>query len=413
MTTPRDKPFELALEPMEPPPVKAEAAETTITITDAPTRPAGPRPALSRPADEAPNDAAPPADRFIALATRELQDGNLDQRLWARVLLVSGDDPSQARTAYIRARATVLRLAARDQRTPAEPAVESDGVPAAPARAQAAGRTRRRAHGERPQLIRIAFAAAAVLGVVGALAWMTLGSDDAPGVVRTAAAPVTAASTASVPTRAEEVAAQERAAAAAIAADLEARVKSLRDARNWNVMVLNAVEWTRKQPENPTAWSLLATGYANMGQLPEARDAADAAVKHSPDDPRLWRELGALDVALNEPARALTSYTRATALNAQDYDSFVQAGTLEVQLERYADARADFDRALALRADDDGALCGLANVSRLQGRAAEADALHKRVKAAGRSCAGGMTVGLRMATAERADGAKAGTSPAR
>ena len=409
MTTPRDKPFELALEPMEPPPVKAEAAETTITITDAPTRPAGPRPPVSRPADDASKDAAPPADRFITLATRELQDGNLDQRLWARVLLVSGDDPSQARTAYIRARATVLRLAARDQRTPADPAIDSDAAPEAPVRAAAPDRMRRRAHGGRPQIIRIAVVAA-VLGVVGALAWMTLASDDEPSVDRTAAAPVAAASTASVPSRAEEVAAQERAAAAAIAAELEARVKSLRDARNWNVMVLNAVEWTRKQPENATAWSLLATGYANMGQLPEARDAADAAVKHSPDDPRLWRELGALDVALNEPARALTSYTRATALNAQDYDSFVQAGALEVQLERYADARADFDRALALRADDDAALCGLANVSRLQGRAAEAEALQKRVKAAGRSCANGATVGVRMAVAERVDAKPAAAS---
>ena len=404
MTTPRDKPLELALEPMEEPPAKAEApSPTTITITAAPTRPAGPRPE-ERVAKA--QDPAPPADRFVTQATRELQDGNLDQRLWARVLLVSGDDQSQARTAYIRARATVLRLAARDQRAPAEaapaPAAASDA-------SRPAGRTHRLPLADRPRMIRIAIAAT-VLGVVGALGWMTLGRDDAPAVARTAS-PMTPAATASVATPAQDGAAQERAAAAAVAVELEARVRSLRDARNWNVMVLNAVEWTRKQPDNATAWSLLATGYLNLGQLPDARDAADAAVKRAPDDPRLWRDLGAIDVAMSEPARALTSYAKATSLDAQDYESFIQAGTLKTQLARFADARVDFDKALALRADDDAALCGLANVARQQGRAADADALQKRVKGAGRNCANGMTVGVRMATAERTDAPKPATAP--
>jgi Tfp pilus assembly protein PilF len=399
MTTPREKPPELALEPMDPPPAKSEApSPTTITITGAPTRPAGPRPAERVVIEK---DAAPPADRFTAQATRELQDGNLDQRLWARVLLVSGDDQSQARTAYIRARATVLRLATRDQRVPVG---TTPGVVSASGESAPAGGTLPTAHANRPRMIRIAIAAT-VLVVVGALGWMTLGRDDPPAVTRTAV-PVAPVATASVPTPAEDIAAQERMAAAAVAAELEARVRSLRDARNWNVMVLNAAEWTRKQPDNATAWSLLATGYANLGQLPEARDAADAAVKRAPDDPRLWRDLGALDAALNEPARALTSYTKATTLNADDYDSFIQAGTLEMQLARLADARASFDKALALRADDDAALCGLASVARQQGRAADADALQKRVKSVGRSCANGMTVGVRTAIAERTDAPK-------
>jgi Tfp pilus assembly protein PilF len=405
MPTPRDKPLELTLEPMEAPPAKADApSPSTITITAAPTRPAGPRP--EERAVKA-LDPAPPADRFVTQATRELQDGNLDQRLWARVLLVSGDDQSQARTAYIRARATVLRLAARDQRAPAEATPSPAAATGTPSPTR---RTGRMPYADRPRLIRIAIAAT-VLGVVGALGWMTLGSDDPPPSVARTAPRVTPAATSSIPTPAQDVAAQERAAAAAVTAELEARVKSLRDARNWNVMVLNAVEWTRKQPDNATAWSLLATGYLNLGQLPDARDAADAAVKRAPDDPRVWRDLAAIDVAMSEPARALTSYAKATTLDAQDYDSFIQAGTLETQLARFADARVDFDKALALRADDDAALCGLATVARQQGRPADADALQKRVKGAGRNCANGITVGVRMATAERTDAPKTAAPP--
>ena len=85
------KPFELALEPLDVPPTKAAPEASVIEIGVAPTRPAGPAPVgpVSRSADESP---APAPDRFVSQATREIQDGNLDQRLWARVLLVSGDD---------------------------------------------------------------------------------------------------------------------------------------------------------------------------------------------------------------------------------------------------------------------------------------------------------------------------------
>ena len=57
---------------------------------------------------------------------------------------------------------------------------------------------------------------------------------------------------------------------------LEATVQQLKDAGNWNVLVLYASKWTRDQPDNAAAWKELSIGYANLHQF---NDAAVAATK--------------------------------------------------------------------------------------------------------------------------------------
>ncbi len=56
------------------------------------------------------------ADEFLAAATKEYQEGHIDAALWARAAAQSGADESLAIAAYLRARATALRLQRRDRR---------------------------------------------------------------------------------------------------------------------------------------------------------------------------------------------------------------------------------------------------------------------------------------------------------
>jgi tetratricopeptide (TPR) repeat protein len=129
-------------------------------------------------------------------------------------------------------------------------------------------------------------------------------------------------------------------------------VRSLEQSGNWNVLVLYASEWTRKEPDNATAWTALSNGYLRMRQWDDALDAAKRVVTVAPESAASWRNLGHVEVAL----------------------------------ERWPEARSAFDKSLALKADDLDALCGAAQVANAQGRAKDAVELTARVAQAGTGC---------------------------
>ena len=135
-------------------------------------------------------------------------------------------------------------------------------------------------------------------------------------------------------------------------AKLEATVQQLKDTGNWNVLVLYASKWTRDEPNNATAWNELSTGYANLRQFNDALIAATKAVELSPGDASFWRNVGHLNMKL---------------------DNLPEAGSA-------------FDKALAISSDDTDALCGAASVAKRLGRTKDADAIAKRIKSAEGSC---------------------------
>jgi tetratricopeptide (TPR) repeat protein len=293
------------------------------------------------------------ADEFLTAAAQEYEKGQLDDALWARSTAQAGGDESLAIAAYLRARATSLQLARREQQQrdkPAGPApgaaTPSDAAPAvkaaaAPGRAEAA---RMRIDSK----LLYAGAAAAALAVV-LVTWLLLSSrhDDAPNAI--------AAASSAAPPAVKRVAAEPPAVVAAQPSEpsLEARVTELGKAKNWNVLVLYAVEWTRKEPSNAAAWNALSTGYSNLRQHAEALDAANKAVALAPSDAAYLRTLGNANLAL----------------------------------DRFPEAGAAFDRALAVTADDVDALCGAAEVAQKEGRARDADAFARRASAANGQCA--------------------------
>jgi len=319
------------------------------------------------PVSKAPDGAAPAekgktgrdlrittADEFLTAAAQEYEKGQVDDALWARSTAQAGGDESLAIAAYLRARATSLQLARREQQQrdkPARPATggvtPSDDVHAAKPESPAPVRAE-------PARLRIdskllyAGAAAAALAIV-LVTWLLLSSrhgDTANAMAAASSAP---------PPAVKRVAAAPAAVVTAQPSEpsLEARVTELRKAKNWNVLVLYAVEWTRKEPSNAAAWDALSTGYSNLRQHAEALDAANKAVALAPSDAAYLRTLGNANLAL----------------------------------DRFPEAGAAFDRALAVTADDVDALCGAAEVAQKEGRSRDADAFARRVSAANGQCA--------------------------
>jgi tetratricopeptide (TPR) repeat protein len=170
--------------------------------------------------------------------------------------------------------------------------------------------------------------------------------------------------------------------------ELAAKVASLKAQGNFNVMVIYANEWTRKQPGNATAWHELAGGYRKLRQLDEAFAAAKQAVALDGANPSHLRTLADIYVALERPEDALAELQKALQADGQHAASHAQAGTLYLQLVRLDEARGAFDRALALDPADLGAACGALDVARRQGRGKDAEALARALKTADFECNG-------------------------
>jgi tetratricopeptide (TPR) repeat protein len=307
------------------------------------------------------------ADEFLAAAAKEYQEGKVDRDLWAQALAQSGADELLTVAAYLRARATALRLQSRDRRVERQ---------ASRARSTPGARNRKvdaeahsedtsapapgvRLGGAQPKLKFAAVAAIALASVVAA-AWRMAPPQESESAgqpsVSFAAPSADQASPARPVESAQPVAGTTSSGTNRDDArpSLEAMVRQLKDAGNWNVLVLYASEWTRKQPDNAAAWSELSIGYANLRQFSDALGAAEKAVELSPRDALLWRNLGHLNLSL----------------------------------ERLPEAGSAFDRVLALNADDADALCGAALVADRLGRTKDADAIARRAKAAGSGCRG-------------------------
>ncbi len=343
----------------------------------------------------APGGASPPGanrerqvhsetpDRFLAKATAELEAGEIDQPLWVRAMAQSGGDEALAKPSYLRARATALRLAKRDRRAdvptrrPDESRSESDAV---------------RQHGPARRKKRMMLVAAAAIGSLVVLAGVALMRWDAAPARQHPVAPAAASANASKPAARAESAQQGASSAATVARhelssdDFAGKVRELREAGNWNVLVLYAVEWTRKQPANPQAWKELSAGYAMLHQYDEALEAATNAVQLAPADFELWQTLGQVNVALAQPAKALVAFERAADLNGRDVTSLIQAGALNAELGHLPQARETFARALAVSPGDVDALCGAASVAQKEGRVKDAEAFMRQVKSLERVC---------------------------
>jgi tetratricopeptide (TPR) repeat protein len=305
------------------------------------------------------------ADEFLAAAAREYQAGNIDQALWRRAADECGDDASLVIAAYLRARATALQLrhkpdersqiqsrgagsrqGASDRKLESEPSVEIVSTKLAGVRPQ----------GVRPKVLYLAGAVAALASVV-AVVWLIAsprGSESVHQPIVSAAAPSANQSTSPTPLGSELplVSRSGGTDQGDPAPAFETTVQQLKNDGKWNVLVLYATEWARKEPNNAAAWYELSVGYAKLRQLEEAFDAATKAVQLSPGDSLFWRNLGHINLAV----------------------------------ERLPEAGIAFDRALAVGPDDADALCGVALVAQRQGRPKDADAFTKRVKSVGGSC---------------------------
>ncbi|HEV2041621.1 MAG TPA: tetratricopeptide repeat protein [Casimicrobiaceae bacterium] len=413
------EPAELSL--VDVPAPSTEAAEALAS--PAPAAPAATDPIrTSTPTgweDPARASVATGADRFLTQAINEHAAGHIDRTLWERAVAQAGGDNARAKSIYVQSRATALRVTKREKKAVRYarvvevlsnapepgfglPVPGEDIATAATGSDNAARDTSKRNR-------RRAMVAAGVFGSLVVVAGLVVAlSDSGPVRQDIAAKPaprfnVFARSTPS--TQAIPAITSTASAVAGFGEDFVGKVRALKTEGNWHVVVLYAVEWTRKQPGNADAWKELSQGYIKLRQYGEAQDAATKAVQLAPDDFLQWQNLGQINLAIPAPAEALKAFHQATVLNDHDVVSLVQAGILNAQLGRLPEAGAAFDKALTVIPQDVQALCGATWVAQREGRVKDAQAMTRQVTSLGEHCSdqgGGASVRVAAGESPRA-----------
>lgn len=321
--------------------------------------------------------AVPAVDRFAREAAQQYAEGHIDQPLWDRAVAQHKGDSDAVEAAYLKARATALRLLDRELRQEHRPAarapvkhavtpppadgdatgtLDDDGIDAGGG-VQSADFARKRLLGKYRTAL-IAGGIAVPVLIVGA--WLMLGRSDPPPVAAPARpAVVAAAKPASAPVKAATPAAQP------VNAEFMLKLQQFRDAGNWNMVVLYAVEWTRREPANAAAWNELRAGYVNLRQFEDALAAARKAVDLAPTDAMLRRHLGDAELDVDDPAKALAAFTDAAARDPADLYSLQQIGLLNARAGRMPEAKSAFDLALVAQAGDPLTLCLKSGVAQL------------------------------------------------
>ena len=318
-------------------------------------------------------------DAYIAQASREYAQGHLDKPLWDRAMSQSSGDAAAAAATYINARAVALRIFDRKRRETKAPVVAGrDDDP--PVRDDGLW-----------QRYKVAIVAAAVIVPVGIAAAVLMASRGEEPAAQAAAAKAPAARVATpapAAASAAAIAAQHAAAKSAQeSAALENKVQELRDAGNYNVMVLYANEWTRKNPGNAAAWDALRAGYVELRQYEDARSAAKKAVQIAPDDALLWKHLAAVNLDLDDPEGALAAFEQAAARNSVDVDSLHAIALLQTRLGRTQEAKAAFDRAVAASPGDPVTACLRTGVAQMP-PARDGYTMSRQVRAIDNRCHG-------------------------
>lgn len=328
------------------------------------------------------------ADRYAKEAAREYAEGRTDPLLWQRAITQAGGDREAAAESYLRSRAAALRLLDRDRKhrpsVGAGPLAGSPGTDLLPLEANGVAR----APAFQPPrnfpyaVVGIGALTVVVIGVAlllalrgprqgnGATATPVAASPKAPGPAAAVSSPVAAAS-APAPT------------------DFARKIQELKDAGNWNVLTLHAVEWTRREPANAVAWNELRGGYLALNQRAETLEAAKKTVELAPGEAAFWRNLGHAHLGVDDAISALTAYEQAVARDPQDVASLRQIGLMHVRIGHPQEAKAALDRALAADPADAVTQCVRAGIAQLPAVQKSAYAATQEVKAVETRCGAG------------------------
>lgn len=103
-----------------------------------------------------------------------------------------------------------------------------------------------------------------------------------------------------------------------------------------------------KDPNDPSAWKMVAELELQKGNLDAGRAALDKVPPDRMTDPQPYLNMGILLLNRKEPKEALSAFDRAITIKPDLADAYYYRGLCHMQLKENAEARADLRKALDL-----------------------------------------------------------------
>jgi len=143
-----------------------------------------------------------------------------------------------------------------------------------------------------------------------------------------------------------------------------------------------AVEMTRKFPDHPFSWQILAAIFYATGRKDGALSASERVVEIDPADAEAHSNLGNIYLELGRHEDAETSFRSSIGLNGALPEARNNLAVTLRELGRLDEAEATYRQAISLKPDYAEALSNLGNLLKELGRIDEAEACHSRAIAA-------------------------------
>jgi len=108
---------------------------------------------------------------------------------------------------------------------------------------------------------------------------------------------------------------------------------------------------TEKDPQDTTAWMMIAEVELQRGNLEAGRAALEKIPPDKVTNPQPYLNIGILAINAKKPEEAVPAFDRAIAIKPDLPDAYYYRGLARMQLKKNAEAKADFQKALELAPD--------------------------------------------------------------
>jgi tetratricopeptide (TPR) repeat protein len=136
-------------------------------------------------------------------------------------------------------------------------------------------------------------------------------------------------------------------------------VVAIEEMKDWHGLLDWCLKWTKSDPKNGYAWSLLGVAYSNLNRYDDAIKAYRQALRIDPEYANAWVNLGVTYSNLNRYDDAIEAFRQALRIDPKDAGAWVNLGVAYRNLNRYDDAIEAYRQALRIDPKDAGAWVNL------------------------------------------------------
>jgi tetratricopeptide (TPR) repeat protein len=150
------------------------------------------------------------------------------------------------------------------------------------------------------------------------------------------------------------------------------------ESRSLDQLVVAGKQYTKKYPHNGSGWNILALGYKNLGNIPEAIKIYEFLVKGAPKSAMFVSNLGNTYMMVGRVSEGIHCYERALELEPNLINAIEALGLAYLEIDQTDKAIGSFKRVIGLDNNHQKSLYYLGNLYLGMGRYQEASDLFQK-----------------------------------